>query len=43
VEYLYQRGLLGIDNLELIDKSDDVVPIRYRRLDGDAVFDISNL
>lgn len=43
VEYLYQRGLLGIDNLEQIDKGDGVVPIRYRRLDGKVVFDVTKL
>jgi glyoxylase-like metal-dependent hydrolase (beta-lactamase superfamily II) len=32
VEYLYQRGLLGIDNLEELEKSSAPLPIRYRCL-----------
>ena len=29
VEYLYQRGFLGIDNLEELENSDSVIPLRY--------------
>jgi glyoxylase-like metal-dependent hydrolase (beta-lactamase superfamily II) len=32
VEYLYQRGHLGIDNLQEVEASSLPVPIRYRRL-----------
>jgi hypothetical protein len=32
VEYLYQRGLLGIENLEGLESSDGPVPIHYRCL-----------
>ncbi|MBW8010510.1 MAG: MBL fold metallo-hydrolase [Chloroflexi bacterium] len=32
VEYLYQRGLLGIDNLQEIGESEKIIPIRYLRL-----------
>ncbi len=32
VEYLYQRGLLGIDNLEELESNPAPAPIRYRRL-----------
>lgn len=32
VEYLYQRGLLAISNLEDLRDSDQPLPIRYRRL-----------
>lgn len=32
VEYLYQRGLLGIENLEEIRKTEEPAPIRYMRL-----------
>jgi glyoxylase-like metal-dependent hydrolase (beta-lactamase superfamily II) len=32
VEYLYQRGLLGIENLEELENSTGPVPIRYYRL-----------
>ncbi len=32
VEYLYQRGLLGIENLEELENSASPVPIRYYRL-----------
>ena len=31
VEYLYHRGLLGIQNLEEIERSDQPIPIRYQR------------
>jgi hypothetical protein len=32
VEYLYQRGLLGIENLGEMENSGAPVPIRYRCL-----------
>lgn len=32
VEYLYQRGLLGIENLVELENNHSTVPIRYRRL-----------
>jgi glyoxylase-like metal-dependent hydrolase (beta-lactamase superfamily II) len=32
VEYLYQRGLLGIENLEELENNSRPVPIRYRSL-----------
>jgi glyoxylase-like metal-dependent hydrolase (beta-lactamase superfamily II) len=32
VEYLYQRGAIGIENLEELDRSSGSIPIRYRRL-----------
>jgi glyoxylase-like metal-dependent hydrolase (beta-lactamase superfamily II) len=32
VEYLYQHGLLGIENLSELEDSNTPVPIRYRRL-----------
>jgi len=32
VEYLYQRGLLGIANLEEVESNHRPVPIRYRRM-----------
>ena len=32
VEYLYQRGFLGIDNLQDVEASSQPVPIRYKRL-----------
>jgi len=32
VEYLYQRGLLEIANLDDLENTHQVVPIRYRRL-----------
>ncbi len=32
VEYLYQRGLLSIDNLSALEHSTDPIAIRYRRL-----------
>jgi hypothetical protein len=32
VEYLYQRGQLGIDNLDELESSHDPAPIRYRCL-----------
>jgi glyoxylase-like metal-dependent hydrolase (beta-lactamase superfamily II) len=32
IEYLYQRGLLVIDNLVDLEKTDQVIPIRYRRV-----------
>jgi glyoxylase-like metal-dependent hydrolase (beta-lactamase superfamily II) len=32
VEYLYQRGAIGIENLDELDKSRGPIPIRYRRL-----------
>jgi glyoxylase-like metal-dependent hydrolase (beta-lactamase superfamily II) len=32
VEYLYQRGQLGIDNLEELESNPTPAPIRYRRL-----------
>ena len=31
VEYLYQRGLLAIENLDQVERSKDPVPIWYRR------------
>ncbi|MCH7663861.1 MAG: hypothetical protein IH859_08350, partial [Chloroflexi bacterium] len=43
VEYLYQRGLLAIDNLEQIDISEQIIPIRYRSLDRDTDFDLSSI
>ena len=43
VEYLYQRGLLAIDNLEQIDKSEQIIPIRYHSLDRDTEFDLSSI
>lgn len=43
VEYLYQRGLLEIDNLAEVDKSEEIIPLIYRRLEDDVVFDINNL
>ncbi len=37
VEYLYQRGLLGIDNLDELENAQDPVAIRYVALsDGDS-------
>jgi glyoxylase-like metal-dependent hydrolase (beta-lactamase superfamily II) len=33
VEYLYQRGLLEIENLEEVSRNSRSVPIRYRRLE----------
>lgn len=33
VEYLYQRGLLRIDNLDEIDRGNNSTPIRYRSVD----------
>lgn len=35
VEYLYQRGLLGISNLAELENSDGPVPIQYYRLEGE--------
>lgn len=32
VEYLYQRGLLGIENLTELENNHETIPIRYRRL-----------
>jgi len=32
IEYLYQRGLLGIENLEELESGVDPLPIRYRSL-----------
>jgi hypothetical protein len=32
VEYLYQRGLLGIENLEEVESAVQSLPIRYRCL-----------
>jgi hypothetical protein len=32
IEYLYQRGQLGIENLEELDKASAPLPIRYRCL-----------
>jgi glyoxylase-like metal-dependent hydrolase (beta-lactamase superfamily II) len=43
VEYLYQRGLLGIDNLEKIEQREAIVPVQYHRLDADVKFDINNI
>ena len=43
VEYLFQRGLLAIDNLEQIDKSEQIIPIQYRSLDRDTDFDLSSI
>jgi hypothetical protein len=34
VEYLYQRGVLGIDNLSEFESGNGPVPVRYRRLQG---------
>lgn len=34
VEYLYQRGLLGIENLAELESSNGPIPIRYYRLSG---------
>ena len=36
IEYLYQRGLLAIDNLEELDNGAGPLPIRYRSLPGPA-------
>jgi glyoxylase-like metal-dependent hydrolase (beta-lactamase superfamily II) len=36
LEYLYKFGLIGIDNMEEVEASKKVIPIRYRRL-RDAV------
>lgn len=42
IEYLYQRGVLSIENLEEIRDNHEIVPIRYHRLmdqiDGQAFF-----
>jgi glyoxylase-like metal-dependent hydrolase (beta-lactamase superfamily II) len=35
VEFLYQRGLLGIANLDELESSQGPVPVRYRGLSGD--------
>lgn len=35
VEYLYQRGLLGIENLSELENNNSPLPIRYFRLEGD--------
>ncbi len=35
VEYLYQRGLLGVENLGELEAGDKPTPIRYFRLIGD--------
>jgi glyoxylase-like metal-dependent hydrolase (beta-lactamase superfamily II) len=32
IEYLYQRGMLGIDNLEELESGEGSLPIRYRSL-----------
>jgi glyoxylase-like metal-dependent hydrolase (beta-lactamase superfamily II) len=32
VEYLYKFGLVGIDNLQEVEASNDLIPIRYRAL-----------
>jgi glyoxylase-like metal-dependent hydrolase (beta-lactamase superfamily II) len=32
VEYLYQRGLLGIENLEEVERAPQPLPVRYRCL-----------
>ncbi len=32
MEYLYQRGLIGIENIGEVEASDGPVPIRYRKL-----------
>ncbi len=37
VEYLYQRGLLGIANLEELESRNGPVPIRYQRLEDSNV------
>lgn len=37
VEYLYQRGLLGIENLSEIEKKEGNVPLRYRCLKNDGI------
>jgi hypothetical protein len=34
VEYLYQRGMLRIDNLADLDQGVGLVPVRYRRIDS---------
>lgn len=36
VEYLYQRGLLGIENLDELESGNGPVAIRYRSLEGRA-------
>jgi glyoxylase-like metal-dependent hydrolase (beta-lactamase superfamily II) len=35
VEYLYQRGYLGIENLSELEESDCPIPVYYQRLEGD--------
>ena len=35
VEYLYQRGLLGIENLAELESASGPAPIRYYRLEGE--------
>ena len=37
MEYLYQRGLLGITNLEELESQNGPVPIRYQRLEDSNV------
>ncbi len=41
VEYLYQRGMLGIENLVELEQNDSIVPIYYRRLVGDGYLKIN--
>lgn len=36
VEYLYQRGWLEINNLPEVQKTGGIVPVEYRRLDGEV-------
>jgi glyoxylase-like metal-dependent hydrolase (beta-lactamase superfamily II) len=35
VEYLYQRGFIGIENLVELERNEDLVPIRYHRISDD--------
>lgn len=35
VEYLYQRGYLGVENLSELEQSDCPIPVYYQRLEGD--------
>jgi glyoxylase-like metal-dependent hydrolase (beta-lactamase superfamily II) len=43
VEYLDQRGLLGIENLKALESSSDLIPIRYRCLPCGAGVPLSEL
>lgn len=40
VEYLYQRGMLGIENLLELEQTESIIPIYYRRLVGDSYLKI---